>query len=233
MKVRPIDIAKKLSVSTSALRHYEEWGIVPPVPRGPNGYRLYTEEHVAYFECIRAMAPVFGMTLTKQVMKHIQRKELDQAFWLVNEAQATLHQEKTVTEKTIEILETEELETIHSKKRKWMSIGEASRETSVPASAIRHWEKMGLISIPRDKENGYRRFGHAQVRRILLIRTLRTAHYPLDLIRKLIHKLDHDQIEQAKKIARDSLENLNRKNQGQLRGIHYLYRLCQVAKLLD
>ncbi len=33
MELRPIDIAKKLDVGTSAMRHYEEWGIVPPAKR--------------------------------------------------------------------------------------------------------------------------------------------------------------------------------------------------------
>jgi len=61
LTVRPIDIARKLNISTSALRHYEDWGIIPPVERGANGYRVYTEVHVAYFECIRAMNAGFGM----------------------------------------------------------------------------------------------------------------------------------------------------------------------------
>jgi len=58
--LKPIDIAKKLNISTSALRHYESWGIIPTVPRSSNGYREYTEEHVAYFQCIRAMLPGFS-----------------------------------------------------------------------------------------------------------------------------------------------------------------------------
>lgn len=52
MIIRPIDIARRLNISTNALRHYEDWGIIPPVERGTNGYRIYTAEHVAYFECM-------------------------------------------------------------------------------------------------------------------------------------------------------------------------------------
>lgn len=59
MELRPIDIAKKLDVGTSAMRHYEEWGIVPPAKRKPSGYRVYTEVHEAYFLCIRANVPWF------------------------------------------------------------------------------------------------------------------------------------------------------------------------------
>ncbi|PYI55719.1 MerR family transcriptional regulator [Paenibacillus flagellatus] len=234
MQVRPIDVARKLNVSTSALRHYEEWGIVPPIERAPNGYRVYTEEHIAYFECIRAMNTGYGMTLTKEVMRLLQRKEADAALWKVNEAQAALHRDKTIAEKTIEVLETKQLEELDARGRqKWMTIGEVSEETNIPASAIRHWEKMGLLTLPRDPENGYRRFNRSQVRQILIIRTLRSAVYSLDIIKRVIKELDHNNVEQARKIARDSLEFLNRLNRNQLRGAHYLYRLCRLLHLVD
>src|SRR5690606_5077014 len=66
----------------------------PPVPRAANGYRVYTEEHVAYFECIRAMIPGFGIPITREVVRKLQKQEVDEALWLVNEQQALLHREK-------------------------------------------------------------------------------------------------------------------------------------------
>ena len=118
MGIRPIDIAKKLGITTSALKHYEKWGIVPPAKRAPNGYRVYTEEHAAYFECIRAMFPGFGVDVTKQVMIKPQEKELDEALWIVNEVQANLRQDKVLAERTIRILETERLDVVDARGRK-------------------------------------------------------------------------------------------------------------------
>ncbi len=108
--MRPIDIARRLNISTSTLRNYESLGLVPPVPRAANGYRVYTEEHVAYFECIRAMIPGFGIPITREVVRKLQKQEVDEALWLVNEQQALLHREKVLTEKTIRLLETDELD---------------------------------------------------------------------------------------------------------------------------
>ncbi len=34
-----IEIAKKMNISTSALGHYESWGLIPKVVRAENGYR--------------------------------------------------------------------------------------------------------------------------------------------------------------------------------------------------
>lgn len=234
MTIRPIDIARKLSISTSTLRHYEEWGIVPPVERGENGYRIYTADHVAYFECIRYMLPGYGMELTAEAMRMLQRGEVQDVLWMVKEAQARLHQDKVTADKTIELLESEALDRLDSKgKRKWMTIGEVSLETGIPSSAIRHWEKSGLLSIARDPENGYRLFNSTHLRQILLIRTLRTAVYSLDVIKSVLDEVNHNRIEQARQVARDSLEYIHQLNLHQVHGAHYLYQLCLQLKLIE
>jgi DNA-binding transcriptional MerR regulator len=228
MPIRPIDIAKRLQISTSALRNYEEFGIVPPVQRGDNGYRIYTDVHVAYFECICAMSPGFGMGLTSSVMRMFIRGEIYDALWQVNDAMAALQQEKAMAEQTIRVLDTKELENLDSRgRRKWMTIGEVSKETGLPASAIRHWEKMGLIEVSRSDENGYRTFSPTQIRQILIIGTLRRAVWSLDVIKRVISELDHNNLEQARRIARESLQFLHDINRRRMRGIHYLNALIE------
>lgn len=233
MGIRPIDIAKKLGITTSALKHYEKWGIVPPAERAPNGYRLYTEEHAAYFECIRAMFPGFGVDVTKQVMKKLQEREVDDALWIVSEVQARLQQDKILAERTIRILETEQLDAVDARgRKKELTIGEVAAEIGVPASAIRHWEKEGVLILPRDQDNGYRKFDGAQIRQIMIIRILRSANYPLEVIKDILHELEHHQVHNARRVLKDTLVYLNYLNHNQIRGVHYLYQLCQVLKLM-
>ncbi|WP_336786380.1 MerR family transcriptional regulator [Paenibacillus sp. MMO-177] len=227
MRHKPSDIAKKLGISTNALRHYEEWGIVPPVERASNGYRIYTAEHVAYFECIRAMRIGFGMDTTVEVMKLLLKREIAKAMWTVNDSQTKLNQKRRMAEQTVQVLETAGLNNdleIRSSKKNW-TIGEVSSETSVPASAIRHWEKAGLIKLTRDEVSGYRIFHSVEFNKIRIIGTLRAANLPLEVIRQVIQELDHNHMENALRIARESLEYLNTTLREQLRGIHYLYRL--------
>lgn len=234
MKYKPIEIARALQISTNSLRNYENWGIVPPPERMANGYRIYTDVHLAYFKCIRAMFPGYGVELTKKVMIHLQNEELADALWLVNQAQSKLHNDKVMADKTIKILETDSLEDMDVRgKPKWLTIGEVSNETSVPSSAIRHWEKEGLITPSRDKESGYRIYKRSHIRQIMIIRTLRTAVYSLDIIKEIIKELDHNNIEQARKIARNSITYLNKINQNQLKGAYFLYRLCEQLKIID
>ncbi len=226
--IKPIDIARKLNISTSALRHYESWGIVPKVNRTPNGYRLYTEEHLAYFECIRAMYKGFGMDLVKKTMPLIQENKITEALWLVNESQANLHNEKLRAEQALQALELEELEsftTRHSKE--WYTIGEVAEEIDVPGSTLRHWEKEGLIIPERDLENGYRKYSRPDIRRLLIIRTIRAAVYSLDIVRGIVDEIDQNNLVQARKIARDSLMYMDYLIKEQLRGVYYLYKLCE------
>lgn len=197
---KPIEIARELSISTSALRHYESWGVIPAPERAANGYRLYTKVHLAYFRCLRAMFLGFGVSITCDVLRHIQNGELDSAFWLVNKEQANLQHEKVIADQTLAVLKDPKLPLITDQKRKSrMTIGEAAAFTDVQTSAIRHWEKEGLISPERDPENGYRLFTPMHIRQILLIRTLRKTVYYLENMKEIVQAVEHQSIEKAKK----------------------------------
>lgn len=41
------ELAARVGIAPSAVRWYEEVGVLPPAPRGPNGYREYADEDVA------------------------------------------------------------------------------------------------------------------------------------------------------------------------------------------
>ncbi|UVI27465.1 MerR family transcriptional regulator [Paenibacillus spongiae] len=225
---RPIDIARELHISTSALRHYEAWGVVPAPARGSNGYRLYTNVHLAYFRCLRAMSAGFGIAATCQVLRHIQNDDIDTAFWLVSKEQAQLQQEKTVADQTLALLQDPTLSVTGAKKPKThMTIGEAAAFTDVEASAIRHWEKEGLLTPDRDPENGYRMFTPVHIRQILLIRTLRRTVYFLENMKEIVHAVEHQSIEKAKEVTENALLSIHQRNRLQFYGVHQLVELCK------
>lgn len=130
--MRPIDAARRLKLSTSALRNYEAQGIIPPALRDPNGYRKYTEEHLAYLECIAAMASGYGMEVTSDVMRLLRARDTASALWLVNEAQALLHRDRCLAEEAICRFDLEE-RGASDPESEGMTIGEAAAETGVPA----------------------------------------------------------------------------------------------------
>ncbi|MGP4039754.1 MerR family transcriptional regulator [Gracilibacillus sp. D59] len=231
--VRPIDIARKLNISTSALRHYESWGIVPRSIRKENGYRVYTEEHVAYFVCIRALNTGFGMGFVNKIMPLVQKRKFTEVLWLVNEKQADLHKEKEKTEKVIEVLEIEVAEKIPVRKQKeFYTIGEVAEALDVPTTALRYWEKEELIEPNRDKVNGYRRYTKSDISKLLIIRTLRKAFFSIEIIREMIKEFDNNNITKAKKVAKDSLIYMDYLVEEQLKGQYYLYKLFEQVEAM-
>lgn len=231
MGIRPIDIARKLDVGTSAMRHYEQWGIVPPPKRKPNGYRVYTEVHEAYFLCIRAMYPGFGMALVRKIMPMIQHGAFTEALWEVSKVQADLYQKKQQATQALEILKPDKMEGFLKKRnKKWYTIGEVAHEIEVPATTLRHWEKEGLITPSRNPENGYRQYNREHIQRLLIIRTVQSSVYFLDVIRDVLEKINEQSLAQVRKITMDSLAYMDYQIEQQLRGAHYLYKLIELLK---
>ncbi|KKI93696.1 hypothetical protein WQ54_02900 [Bacillus sp. SA1-12] len=224
--MRPIDIAKRLKVSTGTLRSYERRGIVPATKRLDTGYRIYTEEHVAYFECIVAMSPGFGMDITSAVLKKLQQKKLDSALWIINETQAANYQEKELAANILKDLNN--IVDPPSMENKQMTIGEVANKANIAASTIRYWEKEGYVISMRG-DNKYRYFNSYQFIKILLMKLLENTVYSQESVqlKNSVRSLTEYNIEGAKRIVKECQEHLNKRNQEQLHGQYYLYQLCK------
>lgn len=60
-----------------------------------------------------------------------------------------------------------------------LTIGQVSQRTGIPAKTIRYYESIGLLPQPARGENTYRRYGGADVNRLLLLRRIRLLGAPL------------------------------------------------------
>jgi len=228
--MKGIEIARKLNISTSALRHYEAWGLVPEVERSANGYRLYTKEHEDYFQCIRALIPGFGMAFVREVMPRIIKGDKLEVLWLINKAQVDLHFEKETVQRTVEMLDLKDWTNIPQYFNKdSFTIGEVAEIANTSASSIRHWEKEGLIKPERQPESGFRIYHAADIRKVLIIRTVQRVAYSLDAVRDLLSQFDQNNLSLAKEIALKSLQYLDHSLVERIRGIAYLHRLLDVT----
>lgn len=231
MEYTPSEVAKKLDVGTSALRHYEQWGIVPPPKRKPNRYRVYTDEHIAYFQCIRAMYAGFGMATVRKMMPMIQKHQFTEALWEMNQLQAAFYQKKQDALQVLNLLQPNEMENFLRKHtKKWYTIGEVEKLIGVPSTTIRHWEMEGLITPDRHPENGYRLYSREHIKRLLIIHTVQASVFLLDIVREVLTKIDDHDVAKAKEIAEESLRAMDRQIEDQLRTSHYLYQLIQQVK---
>jgi DNA-binding transcriptional MerR regulator len=68
-----------------------------------------------------------------------------------------------------------------------LTIGEFAARSGLSRSALRFYDQTGLLTPVRvDLENGYRRYGAAQIQQALLVRRLREAEVPLALLRRYL-----------------------------------------------
>lgn len=229
--MRPIDIARRLGISTTTLRKYEEMGLIPPVSRSLSGYRNYTREHFAYFICIREMLPGFNLTIIANVLKKVMDQKIDAAYWIVNKAQVDLRQEKIITENILKHLHYRVGFKTKSKKNSF-TIHDISQETGVPVSTIRYWDKVGLISAERCMENNYRVFTSEHVRQVLAIYALKLSaitnrhrHF-VDQVKKEIKDFNYNDKSKIKEMINGIKRYLDEVNGLQIRGIAALYHLC-------
>ncbi len=228
MAMRPIDIARRLGVSTTTLRHYEDFGMIPDVMRSPSGYRIYTAEHIAYFICIREMMHGFTLSEIAKILKPVMAKQTDKALWMANKAQAALQNDKYVCNQI--------KQRFLLKKRlaapKEYSIDAVSKATGIIPSTIRYWDKIGLISASRCAANNYRTFTQAHIDEILMIQALKLSmrargeKYAVEQIRKELYKFNFDDTEKISAIVVSIESHLTTLNRAQIRSISALYSLC-------
>lgn len=225
--MKPIDIARKLNISTSSLRSYENRGLVPPAERLSNGYRMYTEKHVAYFQCIVAMSPGFGMEITTDVLQRIQQGKVHEALWIVVQAQADHCECRNLLGKAQTILYAEKGE------YDLRTIEEAAQETGVTDTALRYWCKEGYIEAEREVRSDYRLFDGFQVFKMFLMKITQNAVYSSKVVKLKndLKQLKPGHEEQVQKVIDDMEEHLNERNRKQLHGLYYLHQLCEILKV--
>jgi hypothetical protein len=73
--LRTSDVARAAGVHPNTVRLYEERGFLPPIPRNPSGYRLFTEAHVDQMRLARTAlrGPWPGRNIKRSALALVRR----------------------------------------------------------------------------------------------------------------------------------------------------------------
>lgn len=186
------EIAALVGLHPNTVRIYEEWGFISPVPRQANGYRIYSDIHLfqlkvarTLFRCEivqgdirkRARAIVYACgkedftkaeELTKDYLTNLER-EYVHALSATKVVEKWLREDPTVSKRT------------YSRK-------DVALLLDTTAEAVRNWERNGLITVPR-LDNGNRAYGEKELEQLRVIRSLRSAHYSINAILRLLKQI--------------------------------------------
>jgi DNA-binding transcriptional MerR regulator len=190
------EVAKAAGVHPNTVRLYETLGLLQPLRRGNNNYRLYTQAHIEQLLLARiALRHGFvegnfrkrAISIIKTAAKGNLKLALEEAY----EYLAHIKNEQSKAYEALIILQ------------KWMNIknepcttdvflgrGDTSRLLGISIDVLRNWERNGLIDVPRNSKNGYRLYGQMEVDRAKIIRTLRMANYSMMVILRMLKAID-------------------------------------------
>lgn len=194
--LRTSDIARELGVHVNTIRLYEREGFLPPVPRDPNGYRRYSILHLEYARLVHLTIswPYLGKkTLLIELATRAAQADFGMAMELAYQYLARIRMERTVAESAVEFLEHWAAGHLLDVSTQTLHIGEAAEYLDVTIDMLRNWERNGLLHVPRDPENGYRRYGAAEFGRIRVIRMLIQSGYSLMAILRMLRRFDAGQ----------------------------------------
>jgi DNA-binding transcriptional MerR regulator len=192
--IRTTDIARALGVHVNTIRLYEEWGFLPPIPRGANGYRLYTRMHVEQAKLAQMAARwpylVGDKALLGDLVRSAASDDLGMAMELAYQYLAHVRVERTLAEAAIEFLERWAAGHLMDSALPNMHIQRAAQHLNVTVDMLRNWERNGLISIPRNPTNGYRLYGSTEFGRLRVIRTLVHSGYSMMAVLQMMRQFD-------------------------------------------
>jgi DNA-binding transcriptional MerR regulator len=206
----PTLIAKQLNVSTTTLRRYEDQGLIPDVSRTASNRRCYTSIHVQAFITIRALLQGYEIPVVYDVMRKIKGQQMEAALWAINQEQHKTQVEKERLEEVLRMFRDVDLSkykvlTVTDS----MTIGEVAQMAGVNPSAIRHWEQEGLISSNRNKDNDYRVFTLTELRKIILISSLRKTVYYIENMKQLLNEIETHNYKKVEISFQLALQKLN------------------------
>lgn len=221
----PTMIAKKLNVSTTTLRRYEDQGLVPEVPRTPSNRRCYTDIHVQAFITIRALLQGYEIPVVYDVMRKIKARQIEDALWSINQEQHNTQTEKHRLEDVLRMFRNADLSKYNDLEvTNAMTIGEVAQMAGVKPSAIRHWEQEGLITSNRNKDNGYRLYTVTELRKIILISSLRKTVYYIENMKQLLNEIETQNYKKVEMSFELALQKLNSQLMKEFLGIAELMK---------
>lgn len=183
-------VAKIIGIHPNTVRMYEEWEFITKPNRKQNGYRIFTDLHIAQFKIARLAfhVEIVHNGLRKQATEIVRTCALcdfKKALSLTSTYMENIKSEQRNAEKAIEITEQILFGKYEIKTCLYLTRKEAAELLSVTIDTLRNWELNGLITIKREK-NGYRVYSDKEINMLRIIKSLRNANYSLSAILRML-----------------------------------------------
>lgn len=198
-------IARTVGCHPNTVLLYEKWGLIARVPRAANGYRLYTEGHLDQMRLARTAldGSYPGRVIRRKAYRVIALAvagELEQA---VEQAGSYLGLVRKAQRKALKALQVIDCwvngMAIKANRKTWL-IGETAKTLDLTVDQLRNWERNGLITVPRNPTNRYRRYSQGEIDRLRVIELLLHSGFGMMSIHRLMQCVDNGDFSQLRQV---------------------------------
>ena len=190
------EIAGIIGIHPNTVRLYEELHLITPPKRKDNGYRVFTELQVDQFINARLAFQVEILqnglrSLAVDVIRAAADQDFTRAIRLVNQYMARVETEMAGAEEAIRITKALLSGMDEEDGDLQLTRNQAADYLGITIDTLRNWEMNGLMKIKR-RQNGYRVYRDADIKRLKIIRALRCANYSLASILRMLRAVSLD-----------------------------------------
>jgi DNA-binding transcriptional MerR regulator len=192
---RTSQVAAAVGVHPNTVRLYEQYGLLPAIPRTISGYRQYSDVHIDQMRLARlAFEGAWpGRAIRESVVALVKQAaagDLGGALERAYRHLAIVQAERAQAESAVKLLERWAKGAAADATPHPLQIGKVAELLGVSADILRNWERNGLIHVPRHPKNGYRQYGAVEIGRLRVIRMLSRAGYSIMAILRMLLHLD-------------------------------------------
>ena len=190
------EIAGLIGIHPNTVRLDEELHLITPPKRKDNGYRVFTELQVDQFINARLAFQVEILqnglrSLAVDVIRAAADQDFTRAIRLVNQYMARVETEMAGAEEAIRITKALLSGMDEEDGDLQLTRNQAADYLGITIDTLRNWEMNGLMKIKR-RQNGYRVYRDADIKRLKIIRALRCANYSLASILRMLRAVSLD-----------------------------------------
>ena len=206
-------LGRRVGYSTQQVRDLERLGVIPSAERAPNGYRRYRAHHETALRAYREMATALGPVPARRLMPTLIAGSIAEAAERVDLLHADLAEERARVKEALRGLDVAvaEAEDVFEEGDA-MTIGELAQALGVRPSALRHWEREGLVH-PERGATSTRSYGSAAITEARVVAALRAGGYGIPGISRILDEVRvHGRNGEVQRILTERLADLTRRS---------------------
>lgn len=221
-------LGRRVGYSAQQVRDLERLGALPPAERGANGYRRYGARHESALRAYRALAAAIGPVPARQLMPVVIGGAVEEAAERVDLLHAELAEERARVREALRGLDVAvaEADDVFDDADA-MTIGELAQALGVRASALRHWEREGLVH-PARRSASARSYGSVALTEARIVAALRSGGYGIPAIARILDEVrSHADADEVERILTRRLADLTRRSVALLAAAGWLHELLE------